>query len=260
MNTDKQTFRLLIAEQIIEVHSLYHKCRELCIDYLCTDNNESVRPNIIVDIVPRNIMRENDASQKAHGDSSNNTYLYYDPGYLECFAVHRKICEAMPKFGAFLMHGAVVAYNDHAYMFTAPSGVGKSTRVKLWLQEYPNAFIINGDKPFLKVLDHSVIAYGSPWCGKEHWNTNIGLPLQAIFILERAAGEEENSLQELSLEQAYPAILKQTYQPRNQKALVDTLRLLCNLEGKVRLFQLKSKPTKEGIRLAYEGAQPRQIR
>ena len=259
MDTAKHVFRLKIAEQIIEVHSLHQKCMDLCADYLCVDNDESISSDILVDIVPRNIVRENDASQKMNNSDSNDVYLYYDPGYLECFAVHRKICEAMPELGTFMMHGAVVAYDGFAYMFTAPSGVGKSTRVKLWLQEYPGSYVINGDKPFLKVLDHSVVAYGSPWCGKEHWNTNIGLPLQAIFILERAAGEEENSLQELSLEQAYSAILKQTYQPRNQKALVETLRLLCNLEGKVRLFQLKSEPTIEGIRLAYEGARPREI-
>ena len=238
---------------------MYQKCRELCTDYLYNSNNDTVNPDIIVDIVPRNIMRENDASQQTNNCGFNDTYLYYDPGYLECFAVHRKICEAMPQFDTFLMHGAVVALDGLAYMFIAPSGVGKSTRVKLWLQEYGNSYVINGDKPYIKILEHSVIAYGSPWCGKEHWNTNIGLPLQAIFILERAEGEEENSLQELSLEQAYPAILRQTYQPSNQEALVDTLKLLCNLEGKVRLFQLKSKPTIEGIRLAYEGARPRQI-
>ena len=47
---------------------------------------------------------------------------------------------------------------------------------------------------------NEVIACGTPWCGKEGWNTNIMVPLRAVFLLERA---EEDSIEEISLGQAF---------------------------------------------------------
>lgn len=250
---EKNTFRLKIANQIIEVHSLYKKCSLMCSDYIIDEADNNTKPDIIIDIVPGNIKYENRMSSGNKGKDEGQI-LFFDPGYLEFFAVQRKLCEAMPQHNTFLMHGAVIAYNGFAYMFTAPSGVGKSTRIRLWLDEYKDSFVINGDKPFIQITADSAIAYGSPWCGKEKWNTNIGLPLKAIFMLERAQDDEENSIHKMGIYDSYTKLLRQVYLPQNQEALSATLKLVKSLEGKVKLFHLRSKPTVEGIRIAYEAA------
>lgn len=64
------------------------------------------------------------------------------------------------------MHGTVVDHNGQAYMFTAPSGTGKTTHAKLWLDNLPDAFIVNGDKPFIIAGDEQPKACGTPWAGK----------------------------------------------------------------------------------------------
>lgn len=65
------------------------------------------------------------------------------------------------------MHGAVVAWKDQGYLFTAPSGTGKSTHLALWKKYLGDqAEVINGDKPFLKVMEDEVWVYGTPWAGK----------------------------------------------------------------------------------------------
>ena len=58
------------------------------------------------------------------------------------------------------MYGAVVADDGSGYMFTAPSGTGKSIHVALWKKYFENAEIINGDKPFIRVDESGVWVYG----------------------------------------------------------------------------------------------------
>ena len=239
MEATKHVFRLKIANLLIEVHTLYEQCQLLCEDYILP--NDTAEPaDIIVDIVPRNIMVENDESQRQEYFEGKERYLYYDPGYLEQFAVHRKICEATPRFSTILMHGAVVAYDGLGYMFTAPSGTGKTTRAKLWCQEFKESIIVNGDKPFLSIDESGVTAFGSPWCGKEQWNKNVGVPLQAIFILERVAEGKHSEIREIKMDEAYNELIRQVYIPRDSVSLIQTLKLLKSMQGKVKIFRFRS--------------------
>ena len=170
--------------------------------------------------------------------------------------VLRKIANYMPYFNTVLMHGAVVAKNNSAYMFMAPSGTGKTTRVKLWLKEYEDSIVINGDKPFIIIKDTCAMACGSPWCGKEGWNTNKVVPLRAIFLLERANEFEESRIEEISIARAFPTLLQQTYRPKDINTMRMTLTLLKSLQGKVKFYHFYSKPTLESIRLAHEISKP----
>lgn len=252
---EKSKLIIKLAGIVIEIHLLYQYTRTLCENYVII-NDEQISPDIIVDIVPRNILRENDETQINRSRADNDLKLFFDPGYLESFAVQRKICEAMPLFGAFLMHGTVVAMNGRGYMFTAPSGTGKTTRAKIWLEEYPDSFIVNGDKPLLGITDNDVIAYGTPWCGKEHWNANIGVPLQAIYILERTAPGEDNSIKEIEMTDAFDILVKHAYMPEDTRAMINTISLLKSLEGKVKIYLFRSAPTKEAVHLAFNTACP----
>lgn len=249
----KIKFLIKIADTVIEVNTLYEECLARCSDYILQNDEYSVEPDFIVDIVPRNIMREN-VEYQSHFRNKSAPLLYYDPGYLEHFVVQRKISESIPRFGAFLMHGTVVAYKGKGFMFTAPSGVGKSTRAKLWLEEFPGSVVINGDKPFLRAHNNSVYAYGSPWCGKEHWNKNIGVPLCGIFLLERADEGHESNLEELCFDEAYLEMLNHVYKPTDPISLSMTLKLLLELKGRVIVYRFRSTNTRESVRLAWEVA------
>ena len=178
----------------------------------------------------------------------------YDFGCLEPFVALYKLAEAVLSFDTFLMHGAVVEKDGYAYMFTAPSGMGKSTRIQLWKEQYPDSIVINGDKPLIKVYSDGVFACGTPWCGKEKWNSNRMAPLHAIFLLERA---EKDSIEEISLGKAFPLLLKQSYWPSEPDAMRKTIQLLQAFEGKVKLYKFRSTPTKEAVQLAFETARPR---
>ena len=73
-----------------------------------------------------------------------------------------------------------------AYLFTAPSGTGKSTHTRLWREVFGDrVWMINDDKPMLRISENLVTAYGTPWNGKHHISRNASAPLKAIVQLNR---------------------------------------------------------------------------
>ncbi len=119
---------------------------------------------------------------------------------------------------------------------------------------YPDSVVINGDKPFIKVTPEDIFACGTPWSGKEGWNTNEMVPLRAIYLLERS---ENNEIQEIDLGKAFPFLLQQTHWSVDPKAMQTTFRLLKAFDGRVKVYRFLSTPTAEAVRLAYETARPK---
>ena len=152
-------------------------------------------------------------------------------------AILGKFSDALLDFDTILMHGAVVAFENAAYLFTALSGTGKTTNILKWLENLPNAFVVNGDKPFIRINDDgSVLACGSPWAGKENLYTNTMVPLKSIILMERA---EENRIEQLSFAQAFPVLLQQTYRPDDEDKMRNTLRLMQRLNSIVSFWCFK---------------------
>ena len=218
---DERHFRVLLAGHVIAVDSMYAEVHSLCKNYLC-----SLKPEIRIAIEEADIAYER---QKTDKDPSA-----YADSYLETLAVYRKTCDALLPFDTFLMHGAVVAIRKTAYMFTAESGTGKTTHIRKWLDRLEDAYIVNGDKPLIKMTDTEAIACGSPWCGKEQMETNTMVPLKAIVFMERG---DNNVINEVSYDQIFINLLKQTYQPNDAESMKKTLHLLLQLRKKVRFFR-----------------------
>ena len=47
-----------------------------------------------------------------------------------------------------------------------------------------------GENPSNALSSDTLLAYGTPWCGKEGWNTNTCAPLKALCLLERGEKNE----------------------------------------------------------------------
>ncbi len=169
----------------------------------------------------------------------------YADDFAELRVVYNKIADRLIDCDTLLMHGSVVALDHHGYMFTANSGVGKTTRTKIWLDMFPGSFVVNGDKPLVKITEKEVLAYGTPWCGEEGWNTNTNVPVRAIFFLERANEGEKSTIEEIGMGKAFPLLVPQTHCPDNPEKLIKAIRLLKSLEGKVKFYKFRSTPTPE---------------
>ena len=207
------------------------------IDRECRYHPEIINPDVVV--------------------NDNKVAVTYDYGCLEPFVAIKKLADAVISLDTFLFHGAVVEKDGYAYMFTAPSGVGKTTRLSLWLESYPDSTIVNGDKPFIRVMNNEIYACGSPWAGKEGWNSNIMVPLRAVFFVERANDNKENSVTEISIGKAFPILLQQAHYPKDPTALRKTIQLIQSMTGKVSFYRFHSAPTKEAVQLAYDTVRPR---
>lgn len=100
---------------------------------------------------------------------------------------HRNIIESMTavhaisRNGGVLLHSSYINVNGKAILFTAPSGVGKSTQAQLWC-EYEKAELINGDRSVI----YPECVCGVPYCGSSGVSKNVTLPIVAIVYLSQA--------------------------------------------------------------------------
>ena len=154
---------------------------------------------------------------------------------LETLALLRKVSDQLINHDTLLFHGSAVAAGGKAYIFTAPSGTGKTTHTRLWLDTVPGAHVLNGDKPFLRLENGWVLACGSPWRGKENLGINEILPLEAICILER---DEVNHIEPIKGEKALGTLVRQTYRPMDPKLMLKALQLIGQAGQCVRLYRL----------------------
>ena len=242
-------FQIALADKTIEIHSLYQKVYNYCRNYVISKHDQSTSDIIIV-VTKQELECEKRIRRKNNQIEDSSSLPSMD--YLEVLFVYRKIALAMLSFNTFLMHGAVVSTKGIGYMFTAPSGVGKTTRTHLWIQNIPDSIVVNGDKPLIKVTDESVFAYGTPWCGKEGWNNKVSAPLKAIYLIERADSDEDNMIERISFADAFYSLLMQTYRPNDRNALNKTLKLLKAMDGKVRFYRFRGTPTAQAVQMAYD--------
>lgn len=221
-------FKIKLADKIIGIQPLYHRVFDMCREYQ-VDDAEPV--DITVTITEDDIDYERQKSEDGQD---------YSDSYLETLAVYRQIAEKAPEFRTFLMHGAVFAIGDRACMVTAPSGTGKTTLLQKIGQLNKEVYVVNGDKPLIRIdkEDHLVYACGTPWSGKEHYQTNCCVPLKTICFLKRG---QENAVKEVTFSKVMTKMLAQTYRPEKNEKYLQTLKLIGEMKDRVKFFEIEMK-------------------
>lgn len=154
------------------------------------------------------------------------------------------------KFDGFRFHSSAVVVDGHAYLFSANSGTGKSTHTGLWLQQFgERAYILNDDKPALRLIDGVWYAFGTPWSGKHDISVNTGVPVAGIAILERG---EENHIEPYSGKEAIFDIFRQSNRPKAMEYRVRLLELLDQLIRNVPVWKLRCNMQPEAAIVSYE--------
>lgn len=227
-----------IADHRIEIVSLHETVQRMCADYACEGKAElSV------------IIRQEDI--EAERARQTGEAAAFSDAYFELLAVYRRMVEALLKDGIVLFHGSCLALDGQGYLFTAPSGTGKSTHAALWRKRFGERVVmVNDDKPLLKITNEGVVAYGTPWNGKHRLGTNTAVPLKAICFLERGA---ENRIAPVGYFDCYPKLLAQVYRPEQREALEHTLSLLDTLAEQVRFYTLACNMEPTAAEVARRG-------
>lgn len=111
----------------------------------------------------------------------------FSDDYLEVLAISECIYDEVFNYDAAVFHAALISFDGRGVAFTAPSGIGKSTHIKLWSRLFGDRVeCVNGDKPLFLFRDGRLFGAGTPWCGKEKWGCNKTVPVEALCFIERA--------------------------------------------------------------------------
>lgn len=100
----------------------------------------------------------------------------------------------LKRFGNYI-HSSAVLFDGKVYLFSASSGVGKSTHTSKWKARFGDRVsIINDDKPSFRLINGKCYVYGTPFSGGTDLHINASGELGAIVFLERA---EVNSIKKI---------------------------------------------------------------
>jgi hypothetical protein len=229
-------FVIRIAGVSVEIDNRYNYVYELCSDYLCTEGAPAFR-----------VAATNDEVQTFLAECGRPM----TPPEAESHVIYRKICQQMPRFGAYLLHAAVVEIEGRGYAFSARRGVGKSTHAALWQSHFAGrATIINGDKPLIRRSpDGRFWAYGTPWCGKEGLQVNRKCPLTAICFLERGS---RNGVTVSPVADTAARLMEATSAPTDPEGQDKLAALIGATLRDVPAFTLTCRPDTEAVEAAYE--------
>ncbi len=224
-----------IAGLTVDFQNQYSHLEMLCKDYLCQDNS---LPEITIRVSQEEIEKENTLSQGQ-----------FPPGYLESICAYRRFCLEMLKFDGMFFHSAVIQVNGKGIAFSAVSGTGKTTHLRLWQEMLGEELtIVNGDKPIVRYEDGIPYAYGTPWAGKENLHTNTKTPLTDICFLERSA---HNFVEPLQPGDCIAPFMQQIVRPNTPFAAMKTLELADKLLKDCRLWRLGCNMEIDAAQTAY---------
>ena len=171
------SLKYLIADLVTEFSPKFDNLKKLCEAFIY-NGNRSIDVNLSV---------SDEYIEKLHKKMTDESTIEN----AEEFAYSGVFNRAIIKHNAMLIHSSAICYNGGAYLFSARSGVGKSTHTKLWLKAFPDKVeIINDDKPVVRLVDNIPIVFGTPFDGGSGIANNKSAPLKAVVFLERGTENE----------------------------------------------------------------------
>ena len=223
---------VLLADLKVRIEHTYDYMSQFCKDYISQFENA----DIFAGVSRKAILKEKELVPKAPIE------------VCESLCIYRAIAEQLPQFDRFVFHGAAIEYDGKAYLFTAPSGTGKTTHINLWKKHLgDDVGIINGDKPIVYMGDDAVV-YGTPWAGKEGYQKNTNAKIKAICILKQA---KQNNISKLSESEAVNHLMRQVYMPQNAIALSNTLSLIGKMIETVPVYMLECDISQEAFETSF---------
>ena len=220
-------FQIELAGLVIRIDNRFSFVEKMCGDYITGPDRPA---DITVSV----------SEKELRGETEKAPDLFFDDGYTEVVSVYEKISSALPADEAFVMHSSVVAVDGGAFAFAAEKGTGKSTHTRYWKEVLgPRLTVINGDKPIYRFQDGQLLAYGTPWCGKENWQNNTSAPLKALCLLERG---EENAIFPIRAFDVVGELMRQFHLPAgSQLDMLKLIELIDRMVDTVPLYRLRCR-------------------
>lgn len=181
---------------------------------------------------------------------------FYEEGSTDAYIESLELCQnaanALLPFHTTCFHGAAFLWQGKAWIFTAPSGTGKTTQYVLWKLLYGDEItMICGDKPFLRLRENGKIrVYTSPWRGKENMGNDISAELGGIIYLAKSP---ENSILRLNVQEAVRPIYMQFLSRKETGEYASEIIDIENaMLSQVPVYLLRNNGTEDSARLCHD--------
>lgn len=237
--------RYKIADIVFDAEVSYEFTRKICVNYLYSGD---AQPEFSVKITEDDVAHE----------KTLTTETNISDAYFESLALYRKLCDyALNNRDGIVFHSSAIMVDGDAYLFTAPSGTGKSTHARLWREMLGDrAVMINDDKPMVRYVDGAFYVYGTPWNGKHRLDTNARAKIKAICAISQA---KENSIRKATAGEMLMVILNQTIRPDNEREIDKLFSILDKMLRSVDLYKLGCNISREAAELSYKTMSGREI-
>ena len=187
--------------------------------------------------------------------------VYIPPSYADVFCrqggnwlAYFALEQMLLPYDRFFLHSSAVIYQGKAYLFSAPSGGGKSTHANLWKAHF-GAALLNGDKVLIHAEGGHCTAYGSPVAGSSGIYTNAKAPIAAIFILKKGTRNHLTPLTKRgALLTLYSEAIKNCNDPAFNHHLLD---LIEKVQTCVPVFSLECLPEKSAVEYVLHNQEER---
>lgn len=147
-------------------------------------------------------------------------------------------------FGVSFFHASQIALKDWAILFTGPSGMGKTTQARLWVN-HEGARLICNDRTLIRHTGEGWKTYGYPIDGSSPVGSGEEHTLGCIVQLSQG---KENQVRKLSPLQAVSGLMpQQVIDSWNPQAHTRAMELLLEMLREIPVFQLCCTPDKNAV-------------
>lgn len=109
----------------------------------------------------------------------------------------------------YAIHSASILYKGKAWLFSGPSGTGKSTHANLWKALYQTP-VLNGDLNLLAFENGMPVIHGLPWCGTSRISDVHTYPLGGILLLRQ---DKTDFIEDLSMDEKALLLMQRLISP-----------------------------------------------
>lgn len=234
-----------IAGLKVEIKNAGGRIQKQAVPYLSANQSANQKVDIVIDVTKERI----EESEREHPELSAGDWEYMLTG--------SDFYTYILKFGGILLHSSCVVVDGLGYAFTADSGTGKSTHTELWLKRFGSrAYMLNDDKPAIRIIDGKVFACGTPWSGKYDYSTPKIVPLAGICILERS---EVNTIKRADTKRAVFKIFSQTVRNLGPNAMERLFDVIETIFERVPIYELGCDISDEAVETSYNAMKPDNI-
>lgn len=226
-----------IAGLKVRINNCTGRTQKQAVPYLAKDQSENQNIDIDIDVTHERV----ETAMREHPEMNRDDWIYMLTG--------TDFYTKLLKFDGILLHSSCVVVDGMAYAFSADSGTGKSTHTSLWLKKFGDrAYMLNDDKPAIRIIDGRVYACGTPWSGKYDYSSPEIVPLAGICFLERS---QVNTIKPADTKKAIFNIFSQTLRKLGPNTMNRLFNVLDRLFALVPIYELGCNISQEAVDVSY---------